>query len=87
MKGDFMLTTQKQITLTGNSTIDGEIAENYRAIINNDNPEDMSIYSTQVNKAVYKENRTTCRADRASFEEQAYALQEEMILEKGDQTE
>ena len=81
-----MLTTQKQITLTGNSTIDGEIAENYRAIINNDNPEDMSIYSTQVNKKVYKENRTTCRADRVAFEEQAYALQEEMILEKGDQT-
>lgn len=77
-----MLNTKKTTTLTGNSVIDGKIAESYTANIDGNNPEDMNIYSSQVEKAVYKESRTQCRQDRAEFEEMAYSMQEEMINEK-----
>lgn len=74
-----MLKTEKKIKFTGNSMLDGVIAEVYEATINSNNPADMNITSFQQNKAVYKENREQCWADRAAFENAAYALQDEMI--------
>lgn len=76
-----MLTVKKNITLTGNSTIDGAVAENYQAVIPGDNPENMNISSWQQDKAVYKANRAQCRQDKADFEDAAYSLQDEMIAE------
>lgn len=73
------LTIKKSITLDGNSVFNGVIAETYRAVINDENPEDMTITSYQQNKQTYKENRIQCRKDSAEFEEMAYALQDEMI--------
>lgn len=73
------LTIKKSITLDGNSVFNGVIAETYRAVIDNENPEDMTIASYQQNKQTYKENRVECRKDSAEFEEVAYALQDEMI--------
>ena len=77
-----MLTTKKKVTITGNSIIDGILAEGYQADINSDNPEDITISSWQQDKAVYKANRVQCRQDAAEFEDMAYALQDEMIAEK-----
>lgn len=73
------LTTKKEITLTGESKIDGVVAEVYRAVINSESPEDMTLTSVQRDKALYKANRKACRADNAEFEEMAYDLQDEMI--------
>lgn len=77
-----MLTMKKSITLTGNSTIDGVIAEGYQAVIDGENPSEMNISSWQQDKAVYKASRTQCRADKADFEDAAYAVQDAMIAEK-----
>lgn len=77
-----MLTMKKSITLTGNSTIDGVIAEGYQAVIDGENPSEMNISSWQQDKAVYKANRTQCRADKADFEDAAYVVQDAMIAEK-----
>lgn len=74
-----MLNMKKTVTITGNSTIDGVIAEGYNATIDSNNPADMNITSYQQDKAVYKANRVQCRQDKADFEEAAYALQDEMI--------
>lgn len=76
-----MLTYKKEITLAGESKIDGVIAAGYQAKINSDNPEDMTISVWQSNKQVYKDNRVTCRIDQAEFEEAAYDLQEKLISE------
>lgn len=77
-----MLTFKKEITLAGESKIDGVIAAGYQAKINSDHPEDMTISVWQTNKELYKNNRTICRADQAAFEDTAYILQEELIAEK-----
>lgn len=79
-----MLTVEKKITLTGGSHIGGAIAENYKAEIDSGAPENMTLTSYQVDKATYKANRETCRADRAAFEDAAYTLQEEMMTEKNE---
>lgn len=82
-----MLNMKKSVTLTGSSIIDGTIAEGYQAVINSENPEDMTISSWQQDKVVYKANRVQCREDAAAFEDAAYALQDEMIAELAAKTE
>lgn len=82
-----MLKTNKAITIKGNSIIDGKNAAGYQAVINSDNPEDMTITNWQIDKTLYKENREQCRADQAAFEDAAYALQNEMIAEMTAATE
>ena len=77
-----MLDTKKNITVTGSSSINGVKAIEFKATIDSENPENMSITNWQTNKTLYKENRTVCRADQAEFEDQVYALQDEMIAEK-----
>lgn len=76
-----MLKQTKNITIEGYSVIDGKNAAGYRAVIKSDNPSDMTLTNWQTDKALYKENRTQCRADQAEFEDAAYALQEEMLTE------
>lgn len=76
------LTTKKEITLTGESRIDDVVAEVYRAVINSENPDDMTLTAVQRDKALYKANRRQCRADNEEFEEMAYDLQDEMIAQK-----
>lgn len=75
------LTAKKEITLTGESKIDGVVAEVYRAVINSENPDDMTLTAVQRDKALYKANRTTCRADNAEFEDMAYTLQDTLLAE------
>lgn len=75
------LTITKNITLNGQSTIDGTVAQEYRAQINASKPEDMTLTNWLQDKDVYKLNREQCRADGVEFEETAYALQEELIAE------
>lgn len=77
-----MLKFTEQTTFSGKSVIDGVVAEEYKAVIDSNNPEGMTITSWQVNKEVYKANRSQCRADNAEFEDMAYAKQDEMIAAK-----
>ena len=76
-----MLTMKKETVLKGESRIGGVMAENYKAEISSVDPENMTITSYQVDKAVYKANRETCRADRAAFEDAAYELQEQAMAD------
>lgn len=74
-----MLNIKKNITLTGTSTIDGQAAAGFSAVINSDNPDDITFSSWQTDKALYKANRSECRQDEAAFEDAAYLVQDEMI--------
>ena len=75
-----MLELKRKITYTGRSVINGVAAAGFQAIIDFENPSNMSTNNWVIDKALYKENRIICRADQASFEDQVYALQDEMIL-------
>lgn len=77
-----MLKITKNITMSGNSTIDGVVVETYTASLNEENPEEFNLSSYQVSKELYKTNREQCRADRAEFEDAVYTLQDQMLAEK-----
>jgi hypothetical protein len=47
-------------------------------------PENASIYQTQNEPEMYKENRAACRADYAEFEDYVYERQAEMVKAKGE---
>ena len=81
-EGNIMLNTTKTVTLNGNSTIDGIMAEGYTASIDSANPENMSMSSWIADQKLYKAHRSDCRVDKAAFEDAAFALQDEMIAEK-----
>lgn len=88
-----MLKNQKKnITLTANSVIslsEGDtprevIVEGYSCTIDGQNPGNMNVskyFQSDEGKALYKDNRSTCRADYAAFEDACYELQDEMIAE------
>ena len=82
-----MLEMERNIEINGSSVINGKQAASYQAKISSDNPSDMNISYWQMDKALYKENRASCRSDQAEFEEAAYALQEELIAKKASTSE
>lgn len=77
-----MLNIKKNITLTGETVIDGVQAAGYQAIINSTNPADMNLSNWQNDKEAYKANRTQCLQEYAQFLDTAYALQDKLIAEK-----
>ena len=78
-----MLKVKKNIKLTGESLIEATAVEGYSAEIDSENPENISISNWQIDKDLYKKNRTQCLQDYAAFMDKAYALQDEMLKEKG----
>lgn len=77
-----MLVARRNVTIVGNSVIDGVDVEGYQATISSENPLDMEFSTWQIDKARYKENRATCRQDAADFEDMAYTIQDEMLAEQ-----
>lgn len=69
-----MLTTNKSITLTGNTTIDEERVVYYRAeIAQNDSRINQSIQ----NQELYDQNKEECRKDFADFTAKVYEIEDE----------
>lgn len=59
------------------------IVAGYHASIDSKNLDNIQFSSWINNTALYKANRTVCRADQAAFEDAVYAMQDEMIAEAG----
>ncbi len=74
-----MLKMTETITIYGNSSVDGVEAAGFQAQINSANPQEMTLNNWQTNPALYKANRSVCRADQAAFEDYAYSVQDKMI--------
>lgn len=76
-----MLKKKEEITITGESVIDGKVVCGFSAKINAESPKDMSLSQWINDKEAYKANREICRKDRADFEDYAYERQEELVTE------
>ena len=74
-----MLEIKQKTTLTAKTIIDGVEICGYQAQIDSENPENLVISEYKINKDAYKENRETCRKDKAAFEDHAYKIQDEML--------
>ncbi|MDU7031679.1 MAG: hypothetical protein E6357_28900 [Clostridiales bacterium] len=78
-------TTRKEVKLSNASKVGDLFVENYNATIDTSNLQNVQITSYISDQASYKENRALIRADRAKFEDEVYALQDEMIAEQNTQ--
>ena len=61
-------------------TVDGVSVKGQRAMIDSNNPEQITIDAWINNQELYKENRAKVRQLEDAFENEAYAKQDEMIL-------
>lgn len=78
------LSAQSVVAVTESNSIREVVVKGFTAVIDSTNPKNMTIstfFQGEVGKALYKEHRAECRADEASFEDEAYALQDQMIAE------
>ncbi|MCO8292326.1 hypothetical protein HXW84_11800 [Tetragenococcus halophilus] len=76
-----MLTTNKSITLTGNTTIDEERVVYYRAEIS---PNDSRINQSVQNQELYDANKKECRQDFADFTDRVYEIEDQAVEEIDD---
>ena len=74
-----MLKTKKNITIDGESVVDGVKIATFRAVINSENPIDMNHTTLIHDKLLYKEKREIVRVDSATFEDYAYSIQDSML--------
>ncbi|WP_297712028.1 hypothetical protein [Clostridium sp.] len=74
-----MLETNKNITLTGISKIDGAQVAYMSASISTDGGAGANVNKTITNQELYNSNKAEVRADIAKFEEQVYNLEDELL--------
>lgn len=75
------LETTKQITLTGNSVIDGKVVVNLNATI----PSDTGVGNISQyvqNAELYEANKVQVRKDTREFQDKVYATEDQMAAEK-----
>lgn len=74
-----MLNKTTKILIEGQSTIDNKVAARFMAMIDIDNPKDMSLTSRYINKDLCRQYRDTIRADQNAFEDHAYSVQDKVL--------
>lgn len=74
-----MLTTKQNITIDGESVVNGVKIQTFRAVINSADPTNLRFTTLRNDEAAYKENRVETRADEAAFEDYVYSIQDTML--------
>lgn len=82
-----MLQTSKSVSLRGDSVVEGIKVMSFNAEISEEQLGNSITRSTILNQELYAKNRTECRKDQAEFQNEVYALEDEMILEQVANTE
>ncbi|MGG7143541.1 hypothetical protein ACQPVP_08750 [Clostridium nigeriense] len=74
-----MLNTNKNITLSGTSVIDGVQVAYMSASISTDGGNGANVNKTITNQEVYNTNKVQVRADIKAFEDEVYKIEDEMM--------
>lgn len=74
-----MLKTSKSININGTSDIDGQVIVYMNATISTDGSSNANINKAISNQELYKANKEAVRADMASFEQEVYKIEDEML--------
>lgn len=76
-----MLKTTKSVSLSGQSTIEGQQVVYLNANVSTETAGNTNISQTIQNQELYMEHRKECRADVDAFQEQVWAIEDEMLEE------
>lgn len=82
-----MLNIKQRTVLEAYCVVDGKSICQFTASINSEDPNNMTLTSSQMDKVACKTHRDVVRDDRAEFEDYAYSFQDEIIAEKQANTE
>jgi len=74
-----MLKTNKSITLTGQSTIEGQQVVYMSATICTDGGNVGSVTRSIQNQELYNANKAEVRADMDNFDKELYAIEDELV--------
>ncbi len=74
------LTTKKNVTITGVSTIEGQQVAYFNATIPQDEGTS-SINRTVTNQTLYEANKTEVRADERAFQDKVYEVEDSLAAE------
>lgn len=74
------LTTKKNVTITGVSTIEGQQVAYFNATIPQDEG-NSSINRSVTNQELYEANRTEVRADERAFQDKVYEVEDSLAAE------
>ena len=74
-----MLNTNKSITLSGTSVIDGIQVAYMSATVATDGGNGANVNKTITNQEVYNANKVQVRADIAEFEQEVYKIEDGML--------
>lgn len=75
--------SEERITITAKTVVDDKEIASYQADLR-PGDSDWKFYERQIDKEACKEHRYIVRADRATFEDLAYHIQEEVEYMKGE---
>ena len=79
-----MLKHSSKIMIDGESVIDDIKVARFLAVIDIDDPKNMSLSTRYINPELGKAYRDTVRADENAFEDYAYALQDKVLAAKSE---
>lgn len=82
-----MLTSDKKITLSGESKIGGKLAVSLSAEISKVSAGNTYVRQTIIDRDLYSANRKECRKDIADFQAQVYDIEDEMAHEETPEDE
>ena len=82
-----MLNVNKNITLSGASTIDGVQVAWLSASISTDGGNGANVNKTITNQELYNSNKVQVRADIAEFEQEVYKIEDELSAKTLEEVE
>jgi len=80
-----MLEIIKETTFKGMSKVGDATAKMFEARINTANPETIAFNHYVINYELYKANRAAIGVEQSTFEDTAYAFQDQLIAEQAAQ--
>lgn len=81
------LTTNKAISLTGESKIDGKQVIYLSADIRKENAGNTSVTQSFTNQELYKANLRECRKDVSDFQNMVWEIEDQIIAESEEELE
>ena len=72
---------RKNVTLEGECVVDGVVVEGYRMVIDSTNPDNANFSSWPGDQVKYRECSDVADADRKTFRDMGYAVQDELKAE------
>lgn len=79
------LATEKKISITGDSKINGQRVIYFSATVTTDSAGNTNINQSIENQTLYRQNRDECRKDIDDFQNKVWAIEDDLLNEVEEQ--